>query len=193
MKKTTARLAAVLLIILSAVFLIKSELICKQYRTAKHLKAVAMQRNLILKRRIKAVQKISIPKTVFGYHNIKTFLLTFLSFSDYVKYKGFNDSVFIYKAVSSLKQPAEAHTPHAFVKVKTANINGIPVLSSYISNSRSFYGLKKISLKFDIENFHSANEVLKIISDIQNLFPSRINLIKMTDREAVINFNIYGG
>ena len=179
------KLAAVVLIVISAAFMVKSVRIYKKYAAAKVFYASSLKRREDLSARLESLERVKPPEAVFGGRTVKTYLLTFLSFVNYINSKG-------YAAGASLTTPpslkAGLKTPKVAVQADSYHR-----LGSYITDSSSFYAVKKIGLSLKIKDIPDIKSVLKIIGDVQELFPARISSIFITGKIAVINFNIYGG
>jgi hypothetical protein len=133
----------------------------------------------------------SIPlKGIFGNHSVNTYFLTFLSFSNYVNYKGLSGIAYLKAAqVTNVKPGAKPLNVSASAVTAVSYLK----LNSYIVPSKSFYGINKVNIVYRIKKYGDIKTILKIIKDIQGLFPVRINNLLLTNKETVINFNIYGG
>ena len=176
---------SMIFIIIFIIFLIKSIIIYKKYTNAKSLYLISLKHKENLNSKFNNIIKIKILKTILGHHNIEAYLFTFLSFSNYIKSKGYDVNPYLIlnnKSTNNINK----------TKTVIQNIGKYKNLSLYIINSNRFYSIKKISLKLTIKNYSNFKNVLKIISDIQSLFPTNINSIMITNKLAVINFNIYG-
>ena len=178
------------IILLSCALLVKSVKIYKKYATAKAFYFTSLNEKNTLSVKLKKLESLSQPKAVFGDHSVSTYLLTFLSFSNYINGKGYNGIVYLKAAQGTQVKPgakplnvsAPAVTDASYLK-----------LNSYIVPSKSFYGINKVNIIYRIKKYVDIKTILKIIKDIQGLFPVRINNLLLTNKETVINFSIYGG
>ena len=183
---TILKYIGIIFIAIFIIFLIKSIKIYKKYTNAKSFYLISLKHKESLNSKVNNIMKIKIPKTILGHHNIGTYLFTFLSFSNYIKSKGYNVVPYL---ISINNNPVNTNIKTKNIK---QNIGKYKNLNSYIINSNNFYNIKKVSLKLTIKKYSNFNNILKIISDIQSLFPTNINSIIITNKLAVINFNIYG-
>lgn len=183
------KIASTVLIVVSVIFLVKSVKIYKKYSAAKAFYISELNHRNTLFRRLRNTLFTNPPASVFGMHSVKTYLFTFLSFSNYINYKGYNAVVFLkYPAAKPLN--SGLRTAARAVPVQMGSYRG---LGSYIVDSKSFFAVKKVSLSLKVKDYASVKTILKIIGDLQTLFPLRIKSILITNKLAVINFNIYGG
>lgn len=181
----TLKIISGCLILLSCVLLAKSVKIYKKYADAKAFYFTSSNEKNTLSVKLKKLESISLPAAVFGNASVSTYLLTFLSFSNYVNYKGYHGIVYLKAIASRVKpgtKPIDAVTAASYL-----------LLNSYISPSKSFYGIDKINIVYKIKRYGDIKTILKIIEDVQELFPVRINSIFITNTATSINFNIYGG
>lgn len=181
------KIAAAVLIVVSAIFLVKSVKIYKKYSAAKAFYISALNHRNALLAKLKNASTAPIKAGKFGIHSVRTYLFTFLSFSNYINYKGYNAVVFLkFPEAKTLKRGLRSGQA---VPVQMGSYRG---LGSYIAGSKSFYGIKKVSLSLKVKDYANVKTVLKILVDVQTLFPSKILSILVTNKLAVINFNIYG-
>ncbi len=181
----TLKIISGCLILLSCALLVKSVKIYKKYAAAKAFYFTSLNEKNMLSVKLKKLESISLPAPVLEYRSVSTYLLTFLSFSNYINYKGYNGIVYL-KAMPARVKPGTK-------PIDAAVAASYLLLNSYISPSKSFYGIDKINIVYKIKKYGDIKTVLKIIGDVQELFPARINSILITDKKFVINFNIYGG
>ena len=197
------KLAAVALIVISGVFIIKSVGIYKKYAAAHAFYAQSLKKRNNLSARLKNLEEVKTPEFLFGNRSVKTYLLTFLSFVNYINSKGYAAQASI-KLPQIVKPGLKTQTAEASIKLPQIVKPGLKTqvagklgsynrLGSYITNSISFYAVKKIGLSLKINDIHDIKTVLKVIGDVQELFPTRISSVLITGKIAVINFNIYGG
>ena len=182
----TLKIISGCLILLSCVLLAKSVKIYKKYASAKAFYFTSLNEKNTLSVRLKKIESLSVPPAVFGNAFISTYLLTFLSFSNYIDYKGYNGIVYL-KTIPARVKPGPKP-----INAAPAAMGSYLQLNSYIAPSKSFYSIDKINIVYKIKKYGDIKTVLKIIRDIRELFPSRINSIFITNKEAGINFNIYG-
>lgn len=174
-----------ILIVIFVVFSVKSVKIYKKYAAAKAFYAASLKRREGYRARLNNLERLKTPAGVFGVRAVKTYLFTFLSFSNYINYKG-------YAAEAYLEVPAVSKPPATAIAITPAQTGTYKYLSSYITGSKSFYAIKKVSLSLRVKDYADIKAILKIIADVQALFPARIKSILITNKSAVINFNIYG-
>ena len=176
-----------ILIVIFVVFSIKSVKIYKKYAAAKAFYALSLNRRESLTAKLNNLERLKTPAGVFGEHEIGTYLFTFLSFSNYINGKGYGAAAYL--EVPAVSTPRGARAGKTITPAQAGNYKE---LSSYITDSKSFYAMKKISLNLKIKDYTDVKAVLKIIGDVQALFPARIKSILITNKSAMINFNIYG-
>ena len=176
-----------ILIVIFIIFSVKSVKIYKKYTAAKAFYALSLNRREGLTVKLSSLERLKTPAGVFGGHGIGTYLFTFLSFSNYINGKGYGAAAYL--EVPSVSKPPSGGRPGTITRAQAGNYKE---LSSYITDSKSFYAMKKISLSLKVKDYTDVKTVLKIIGDVQSAFPARIKSILITNKLAVINFNIYG-
>ncbi len=202
-----------IIIILFAVFLIfKIVKIYPRYQYEKENYAALKQKQTNLNSEIILVKKVEIPKTVYGSHHLTTYLFTFLSYINYLNSNGFKIKVDLIKVPVSVITPQNmtgggrpgfipASRPlHVFNKIKgqnkkeivPASFGQIKNLSYYIGDSNTFYGLKKIGIRLKVTKYYSMKEFFLILNNMRNLFPAKINSIRISRKRTNITLNLYG-
>ncbi|MDA8273566.1 MAG: hypothetical protein M0Z72_07535 [Deltaproteobacteria bacterium] len=184
----TLKIISGCLILFSCIFLIKLVKIYKKYAPAKALYFTSLNKKNTLSVKLRKLRAVSLPKSFFSSISVSTELLTFLSFSNYINYKGYNGIVYLKAGLARVKPGTKSITA-----VMPAAAGSYLPLNSYIFPSRAFYGINKLNIVYKLKKYDGLKTVLKIIRDIQELFPSRINKIFITNNAASINFSIYGG
>jgi hypothetical protein len=206
------KIVSIIIILFSLFLIFKIAKIYSRYKYERENYAALKQKQRNLNSEIMSIKRVKIPKTVYGYHRLTTYLFTFLSYINYLNSNGFKIKVDLIKVpVSIITSPnmtgggkpgfITAPRPlHVFSKTKgydkkeiiPANFGQIKNLSYYIGGSNTFYGLKKINIKLKITKYYSIKEFLLILNNIRNLFPSKINFIKISKKRINITFNLYG-
>lgn len=204
MKKIIAALA-----IAAAVFIIfKTVKIYPTYKKEKMHYLAVKNRESDLKSQILAMQRVKIPKAIYGYHRLSTYLFTFFSYINYLNRNGYKCKISLKKAFVLPPNtngngkpgiiPAFHPAGSAPIKLATmgktaqANFGQIKNISYFIGKSNTFYGLDKTEVRLTINKYYSIKDILAVINNIENLFPSKIGSIKISKKEIKITFNLYG-
>ena len=174
-----------ILIVIFIIFSVKSVKIYKKYTAAKVFYTLSLSRREGFTVKLNSLERVKTPAGVFGEHEIGTYLFTFLSFSNYINGKGYGAAAYL--QVPAVSKPPSGGRPGTITPEKTGTYKE---LSSYVTNSESFYAVKKISLRLRVKDYADIQTVLKIIRDVQSAFPARIKSILITNKSAMINFNI---
>jgi hypothetical protein len=205
------KIVSIIIILFSLFLIFKIAKIYSRYKYERENYAALKQKQRNLNSEIMSVKKVEIPKTVYGYHRLTTYLFTFLSYINYLNSNGFKIKLDLIKVpvsaitspgMNGVGKPGFIPVPrplHVFNKkghnkkeTVPANFGQIKNLSYYIGGSNTFYGLKKINIKLKITKYYSMKEFLLILNNIQNLFPAKINFIKISKKRTNITLNIYG-
>ena len=176
-----------ILIVIFIIFSVKSVKIYKKYTAAKVFYTLSLSRREGFTVKLNSLERVKTPAGVFGEHELGTYLFTFLSFSNYINGKGYGAAAYL--EVPAVSTPRDVRAGKTITPAQAGNYKE---LSSYISDSKSFYAMKKISLSLKVKDYTDVKAVLKIIGDVQSAFPARIKSILINNKSAVINFNIYG-
>ena len=205
------KIISIIIIFVSLLLVFKIAQIYPRYKYEKENYATLKQKQRNLYSEIMSVKKVEIPKTVYGYHRSTTYLFTFLSYINYLNSNGFKIKVDLVKVpVSAITSPdmnavgkpgfiPAPRSVHVLNKTKNYNKKIIPAnfgqiknLSYYIGGSNTFYGLKKINIKIKITKYYSMKEFFLILNNMRNLFPAKINSIRISKKRINITFNLYG-
>ncbi len=204
------KIAAVIIIFFSLYLVFKIARIYPRYKFERLKYAALKRKERNLYSEIMSVKKVEIPKTVYGYHRLTTYLFTFLSYIDYLNSSGFKINVDLIKVpvitssnMNGVGKPSfiPASRPvHVFNKMKgykkkeitPVNFGRIKNLSYYIGSSNTFYGLKRISIRLKITKYYSMKEFFLILNNMRNLFPAKINSIRISKKKTYITLNLYG-
>ena len=206
------KIVSIIIISLALFLIFKITKIYPRYKYEKENYAALKQKQRNLNSKIISVKKVEIPKTVYGYHRLTTYLFTFLSYINYLNSNGFKIKVDLIKVPVSIVTSSNmngggrpgfipASRPlHVFNKTKghnkkeivPINFGQIKNLSYYIGSSNTFYGLKKIGIRLKVTKYYSMKEFFLILSNMRNLFPAKINFIRISRKRTNINRNLYG-
>ena len=149
-----------------------------------------LQKNINFKRQLFLLKAIKKTKVLLKKQKTSTYMFTLLSFTNYLKNKGFSLKL----KLNKLKQAAPVINnnipkPQA-VKLKLAVISGAEGFKPYELDTK-FTGVKKINITLNFKGYYGISPLLAVTEKLYMLFPIKYTNFTMNKKNTVINFNLY--